>query len=55
LIWCAEDSMVPLWVGRRLARVLPRAQLSVLKGCGHVPQEELPATTRSLIRAFMSD
>lgn len=54
LIWCAEDSVVPLWVGRRLSRALPNARLSVLRGCGHVPQEELPATTRSLIGAFVN-
>src|SRR5262245_42086743 len=33
LIWCAEDNVVPLWVGRRLARTLPRAQLAVLNAC----------------------
>jgi pimeloyl-ACP methyl ester carboxylesterase len=54
LIWCAEDSVVPLWVGRRLSRALPNARLSVLRGCGHVPHEELPATTRSLIGAFVN-
>lgn len=54
LIWCAQDSVVPLWVGRRLSRALPNARLLVLRGCGHVPQEELPGTTRSLIRAFVN-
>ena len=53
LIWCADDGVVPLWVGHKLARVLPRAQLSVLKGCGHVPQEELPAATLAIVRAFL--
>jgi len=53
LIWCADDRVVPLAVGRRLARTLPRAQLAVLEGCGHVPQEELPAATLVILRAFL--
>ena len=53
LIWCAQDRVVPLWVGRRLARALPNAKLSVLRSCGHVPQEEVPAATLGLIKAFL--
>jgi pimeloyl-ACP methyl ester carboxylesterase len=53
LIWCAEDPVVPLWVGRKLARHLPHAHLSLLSGCGHVPQEELPLQTLTLLRRFL--
>jgi pimeloyl-ACP methyl ester carboxylesterase len=53
LIWCAEDPIVPLWVGRRLARNLPDAHLSVLRSCGHAPQEELPLQTLRLMRKFL--
>ena len=53
LIWCRADRVVPLWVGRRLARALPNAQLSLLKGCGHIPQEEEPAATLRLIKTFL--
>jgi pimeloyl-ACP methyl ester carboxylesterase len=53
LIWCAEDRVVPVGVGRRLARALPRAELSVFTGCGHVPQEEVPALTLARLRAFL--
>lgn len=53
LIWCRQDRVVPVWVGRRLARALPNAQLSLLKGCGHVPQEEEPAATLGLIKTFL--
>jgi pimeloyl-ACP methyl ester carboxylesterase len=53
LIWCAQDTLVPPWVGRRLAHDLPSAHLATLRGCGHVPQEELPAHTLNLIRTFV--
>ena len=53
IIWCTEDPIVPLWVGRKLARNLPDAHLSVLRSCGHVPQEELPRQTLSIMRKFL--
>jgi pimeloyl-ACP methyl ester carboxylesterase len=53
LIWCAEDRIVPAWVGRKLARDLPNSRLAVLRGCGHVPQEEAGARTLSLVRRFI--
>lgn len=53
LLWCRQDRVVPLWVGRRLARTLPNARLSLLEGCGHVPQEEVPAATLGQIKAFL--
>jgi pimeloyl-ACP methyl ester carboxylesterase len=53
LIWCSQDRVVPPWVGRRLARALPHAKLSLLRGCGHVPQEEVPAATLGLIKTFL--
>jgi pimeloyl-ACP methyl ester carboxylesterase len=54
LLWCRQDRLVPLWVGRRLARTLPQARLSVLEACGHVPQEEVPAATLGRIKAFLA-
>jgi pimeloyl-ACP methyl ester carboxylesterase len=53
LIWCAQDRVVPLSVGRRLVGALRRAELSVFKGCGHVPQEEEPALTLARLKAFL--
>jgi pimeloyl-ACP methyl ester carboxylesterase len=53
LIWCAEDQIVPLWVGRKLARDLPNSRLAVMRGCGHVPQEEAGARTLALVRRFI--
>jgi pimeloyl-ACP methyl ester carboxylesterase len=55
MIWCAEDAVVPLALGRRLARALPHGHLEVLKGCGHAPQEEAPQQTLSLVQAFLND
>ena len=37
-----RDRLVAVEDTRRVAAVLPRAQLEVLAGCGHVPHEECP-------------
>ena len=54
LIWGKEDSVTPLAQGEEIARLLPKAQLSVLDGVNHIPQIEAPEKTASLIAAFVS-
>jgi pimeloyl-ACP methyl ester carboxylesterase len=53
IIWGRHDRVVPLWVGERLARDLPNARLHVLDRCGHLPAEELPDASWSLLEAFL--
>jgi pimeloyl-ACP methyl ester carboxylesterase len=51
----AEDRLVRLWAGRKLAERLPNAELEVLEGVGHSPHLEKPdallAAVRSLVAA----
>jgi len=54
LIWCAEDEVIPLSLGRKLARDLPQSHLEVLKDCGHIPQEEVPQQTLAPISMFLN-
>ena len=54
MIWCAEDQVVPVPLGKKLARDLPRGHLEVLNDCGHVPQEEAPQPTLALLGAFLN-
>ncbi|WP_413709882.1 alpha/beta fold hydrolase [Rhizobium sp. Rhizsp82] len=54
LVWGKEDSVTPLAQGEEIARLLPKAQLSVLDGVNHIPQIEAPEKTASLIAAFVS-
>jgi pimeloyl-ACP methyl ester carboxylesterase len=53
LVWCRRDRIVPLATGRRLLRRLPNARLDVLKGCNHLPQDEVPRALLSKLRAFL--
>jgi pimeloyl-ACP methyl ester carboxylesterase len=40
LVWGAQDRVLPVALGRELKRLMPKAELNVLEGCGHLPQEE---------------
>ena len=53
LLWGRQDTIVPLRVGQRLQRDLPRSRLEILEGCGHMPQEELPAESLEIFRSFL--
>jgi pimeloyl-ACP methyl ester carboxylesterase len=55
IVWCNYDRIVPLDVGLKLRRTLPNARLEIVDGCGHMPQEEQPEATLSLIQGFLGD
>ncbi len=48
-----SDNLVPLEDSKNLAVVIPNAQISVLKDCGHLPQEECPIELISAIEKFI--
>ncbi len=54
LLWGRQDPAVPLWVGERLARTLPRSTLRVLERCGHLPAEEKPRESLSVLLEFLN-
>ena len=53
ILWCDHDRIVPLEVGIKLRRTLPNSTLRLVEDCGHMPQEEQPATTLALIKGFI--
>jgi pimeloyl-ACP methyl ester carboxylesterase len=53
ILWCDHDRIVPLEVGIKLRRTLPNSTLRLVEDCGHMPQEEQPASTLSLILGFI--
>ncbi len=53
ILWCQEDKVVPVRLGRRLHADMPSAELTVFAGCGHMPQEEKPEDTAEAIEAFL--
>ena len=53
ILWCDHDRIVPLEVGIKLRRTLPNSTLRLVEECGHMPQEEQPASTLALIKGFI--
>jgi alpha-beta hydrolase superfamily lysophospholipase len=40
-------------MGERLARALPDAELAVIEGAGHLPQEETPEQVIEALQGFL--
>jgi len=55
IIWGAEDEVIPVEIGMRLAKALANARIKVFQECGHVPQEELPEEMLQVIENFLDD
>ena len=53
LVWGREDPVIPLEMGERLSRELPRARLTVLDGVGHLPPEEAPEASMEAVLEFL--
>jgi len=48
-----QDKVVPLADTRRVAETLPNANLAILPGCGHVPQEECPTPFQQAVAPWL--
>lgn len=53
LVWGAQDTIVPVEVGRRLAAAMPQSTLAVMEGVGHQPMWEAPEAFHALVDAFL--
>jgi pimeloyl-ACP methyl ester carboxylesterase len=52
LIWGEHDAVVPRARGEAVAVALPNAELRIIAGSGHLPQQERPAALLDLLRAL---
>jgi len=53
IIWCDHDKVIKPNIGLRLHNDLPNSIFRVVRKCGHLPQEEKPQRTISLITDFL--
>jgi len=53
IIWGRDDVSIPYRFGFRLHRDIEKSNLFILKGVGHMPQEEAPKRVVKLIEEFM--
>lgn len=54
VLWTDKDPTAAAEVGERLASLIPSAEFALMKGCGHWPQFEDPATFDALHLRFLS-
>ncbi|MEP0774315.1 MAG: alpha/beta hydrolase [Acidobacteriota bacterium] len=55
LLWGESDRLMPLDYARRLAAELPRARLTTIPRCGHVPQVECPQAFLAALRGVLGE
>jgi len=53
VMWGARDAIVPIGGAGWVARTLPRAELAIIAGAGHVPMLDRPAEVNAALRGFL--
>ena len=54
VIWGTSDKLMPLSYAERMVAALPRARLSTLPHCGHIPQNECPDRLVTSLRELLA-
>jgi pimeloyl-ACP methyl ester carboxylesterase len=54
VVWGERDALLPMELGKRLARQMPGRELVVIKGAGHNPMWDCPCAFNQIVTEFMS-
>ena len=54
LIWGANDTITPPFVGREFQRLIPHSELHFIDKCGHAPMMEVPAEFNEILHQFLT-
>jgi pimeloyl-ACP methyl ester carboxylesterase len=54
VVWGADDAWIPPQTGRRLAALIPGAELVEVPGAGHLVQYDAPVALASLLRGWLT-
>ena len=52
LIWGDKDSLFPIDTAHEIMKLIPNAQLDILKDCGHAPHYEKSKEFNKLLKGF---
>ncbi|MES2324937.1 MAG: alpha/beta fold hydrolase [Pseudomonadota bacterium] len=55
IIWGENDPAIPVEFAHRFKQDIPRSTLSILPDTGHIPHEERPQETLSIIKLFVGE
>lgn len=53
VLWCSHDKVIRPHVGWRLHNDLGNSTFHMIRGCGHIPQEERPEETARILHDFL--
>lgn len=54
IVWGENDRILPAAYAQEWARLIPGSKVSIIPGCGHVPQVEAPDALEAIIRTFIT-
>lgn len=54
VVWCDQDKVIKSHVGWRLHQDIPNSTFKLMRGCGHIPQEERPLETARILVDFLN-
>lgn len=54
VVWGADDGLIPVALGRKMASEIPGAQFHEIPNCGHAPQATCPGQFVPILRTFLS-
>lgn len=54
LIWGAQDTVTPLFVGEEFNKLIPHSILKVVQLCGHAPMMEKPAEFNQIMENYLA-
>lgn len=54
VVWGAEDSWIPVQTGRRLAGLIPGAELVEIPAAGHLVQYDAPVALANVLRGWLT-
>lgn len=54
LIWGADDTITPPFVGEDFHKLLPNSELTLLEKCGHAPMMEVPQVFNECMEKFLN-
>ena len=55
LLWGRQDGMIPFANAQEYLHAIDGSRLAQLDGVGHLPQEEAPAKSAAIVRAFLTE
>ncbi len=54
IIWGTQDGLIPIDLGRKMHRLLPRSRFHPMEGCGHSPQVDCPDRLVTLLQKILA-